>query len=79
VQGAIGDRYEALGGASSWPGFPTSDEEPFAEDGRVSEFEHGAIYWWTVLLMEHDEDDPDTYKGVMKTALTTAAVTLTAL
>lgn len=46
VYGAIGDKYEALGGAGSWLGLPTSDELPFADGGRVSVFEHGSIYWW---------------------------------
>jgi LGFP repeat len=59
VYGAIGDRYTQLGGPSSWLGWPTFmhapeeddkltklDEQPFPQDGRVSTFEHGAIYWW---------------------------------
>lgn len=46
VYGAIGERYDALGGANSWLGLPTADEAPFSEGGRVSIFEHGAIYWW---------------------------------
>lgn len=46
VYGAIGDRYEQLGGAGSWLGFPLSDEAAFPQSGRVSQFEHGAIYWW---------------------------------
>jgi hypothetical protein len=46
VYGAIGDRYNALGGPASWLGFPTADEAPFADGGRVSTFDHGAIYWW---------------------------------
>ena len=46
VYGAIGDRYTELGGPSSWLGWPTSDEQPFTEDGRVSTFQNGAIYWW---------------------------------
>lgn len=47
VHGAIGARYEQLGGASSWLGMPLTDEMAFdAEDGRVSAFERGAIYFW---------------------------------
>jgi hypothetical protein len=59
VYGAIGDKYTQLGGPSSWLGWPTAspdpkepapltkpDEQPFTEGGRVSTFEHGAIYWW---------------------------------
>jgi hypothetical protein len=46
VHGAIGEKYEALGGARSWLGFPLADEAPFSEGGRVSVFEHGSIYWW---------------------------------
>jgi hypothetical protein len=63
VYGAIGERYSELGGPDSWLGWPTTsppppslrsadpltlpDEQPFSEDGRVSTFENGAIYWWT--------------------------------
>lgn len=46
VYGAIGDRYMQLGGPQSWLGWPTSNEQDFAENGRASTFEHGAIYWW---------------------------------
>jgi hypothetical protein len=46
VHGAIRDKWAALGWETSWLGYPTSDEMPFAQDGRVSTFEHGAIYWW---------------------------------
>jgi hypothetical protein len=46
VYGAIGERYDALGAHNSWLGFPTADEAPFADGGRVSTFEHGDIYWW---------------------------------
>lgn len=46
VYGAIGDRYTQLGGPSSWLGWPTSDEQPFDEGGRISKFQFGAIYWW---------------------------------
>jgi LGFP repeat-containing protein len=46
VYGAIRDRYNAIGAASSWLGLPTSDEMDFTEGGRVTLFQHGAIYWW---------------------------------
>lgn len=62
VYGAIGAKYTGLGGPSSWLGWPTAippppgpnaadpltlpDEQPFTENGRVSTFENGAIYWW---------------------------------
>lgn len=46
VYGAIGDRYNELGGPGSWLGAPTSNERPFSEGGRVSLFDHGSIYWW---------------------------------
>jgi len=46
VYGSIGDKYTQLGGPSSWLGWPTSDEQPFTEDGCVSTFQDGAIYWW---------------------------------
>lgn len=46
VYGAIGQRYDEIGGPSSWLGLPLADESDFAEGGRVSAFEHGAVYWW---------------------------------
>jgi hypothetical protein len=46
VRGAIAERYDAIGGATSWLGFPEQDEVDFHQGGRVSVFEHGAIYWW---------------------------------
>jgi hypothetical protein len=46
VHGAIRDKWASLGWERSWLGFPTSNEMPFAQDGRVSLFENGAIYWW---------------------------------
>lgn len=46
VHGRIGERYDQLGGATSWLGLPLSDEADYPEDGRVSVFEHGAVYWW---------------------------------
>jgi len=47
VTGVIGEKYHQLGGPISWLGWPVSDEEPFVQGGRVSRFEHGAIYWWS--------------------------------
>jgi tachylectin/LGFP repeat-containing protein len=46
VGGAILTRYQQLGETQSWLGWPTSDEEPFDQDGRVQTFENGSIYWW---------------------------------
>jgi hypothetical protein len=46
VYGAIGERYDALGGPASWLGFPVADEAEFTDGGRISRFEHGNIYWW---------------------------------
>jgi LGFP repeat len=53
VYGGIGDKYTQLGGPDSWLGWPTPSgeppalsEQPFDQGGRVSTFQHGAIYWW---------------------------------
>ncbi|WP_161974728.1 LGFP repeat-containing protein [Piscinibacter terrae] len=46
VAGAIRDRWAVLGWEQSWLGLPTSDEKDYADGGRVSEFQHGNIYWW---------------------------------
>lgn len=46
IHGAIGTRYDQLGGASSWLGLPLTDETEMSEGGRVSLFERGSIYWW---------------------------------
>lgn len=46
VYGAIEAKYNAMKGAASWLGLPIADEAPFPEGGRVSVFQHGAIYWW---------------------------------
>jgi hypothetical protein len=46
VHGAIRDRWAALGWERSWLGFPKSPEKGYSEDGRISEFEHGNIFWW---------------------------------
>ena len=158
VHGAVRDKWEALGWERSFLGYPTTDETPFTEGGRVSVFEHGAIYWWpdvgaialnevvvhytgficfgetdwdqgstsdepyivlgvvsptstpmtqiimyngvdagesvpglvemyrgkpdginiSVLVMEHDENNPDRYKGAMEAAVSAAAAGITA-
>lgn len=46
VHGAIGERYDQLGGASSWLGLPLTDEIDMSEGGRASVFDRGTIYWW---------------------------------
>ncbi|NIZ91638.1 LGFP repeat-containing protein [Kineococcus rubinsiae] len=46
VHGAIEQRYDQLGGATSWLGLPLADEAAFPDDGRISTFEHGSIYFW---------------------------------
>lgn len=46
VYGKIGERYDQMGGPTSWLGFPTSDEQDMSEGGRANTFEHGTIYWW---------------------------------
>ncbi|TDH56239.1 LGFP repeat-containing protein [Mycobacterium talmoniae] len=45
VQGAILQKYAAVGGPSSRLGLPTSGEQPGPGDGQYSVFEGGAIYW----------------------------------
>jgi hypothetical protein len=46
IHGSIRDRWAALGWEQSWLGFPIRDEVAFTDGGRISQFEHGAIYWW---------------------------------
>jgi len=46
VHSAIGERYDQLGGTSSWLGLPLTDEMDMSEGGRASVFERGTIYWW---------------------------------
>ncbi|MCI0415531.1 hypothetical protein L0222_22380 [bacterium] len=46
VYGYIHEKYRQLGGSASRLGWPTSDEQTFTEDGRVTNFEGGTIYWW---------------------------------
>lgn len=46
VQGAILDKYKAMGGPGSYLGFPTSDETVTPDGkGRYNYFQNGAIYW----------------------------------
>ena len=46
VHGAIRERWAAMGWEKSAVGYPTSDETDVGDQrGRVSKFEHGAIYW----------------------------------
>jgi hypothetical protein len=44
VYGGINAQYLSIGGATSYLGLPTSDEEPAAV-GRVSYFQNGKIVW----------------------------------
>ncbi|MCO5228969.1 MAG: hypothetical protein M9934_11895 [Thermomicrobiales bacterium] len=46
VHGAIRRCWREYGSHSSWLGYPITDEEDFPEGGKVSQFEHGGIYWW---------------------------------
>lgn len=56
VHGAIREKWAELGWERSWLGYPISDETNFPEDGKVSVFEHGSIYWWpdTGAIELHD-------------------------
>lgn len=46
VQGAVRDKYQAMGAEKSYLGFPTSDETVTPDGkGRYNYFENGAIYW----------------------------------
>jgi hypothetical protein len=45
VHGAIRDKWASLGWERSRFGYPTSDELPEGAHGRVSNFEHGSIFW----------------------------------
>ncbi|TFC61192.1 hypothetical protein E3O62_05875 [Cryobacterium sp. TMT2-15-1] len=66
VHGVIGDRYEQLGGASSWLGMPLTDEMAFGDDGgRVSAFERGAIYFWGDVGAIELNDIVVQYTGLM--------------
>ncbi len=46
VHGAIRDKWESLGWERFFLGYLTTDETDFAEGGRASVFERGAISWW---------------------------------
>jgi hypothetical protein len=46
IHGAIRDKWASLGWEKSWLGYPISDEQACSEDGRMSQFQNGAIYWW---------------------------------
>jgi len=46
VHGEIRNRWQVLGWETSWLGYPISDEMAFPEEGRISVFQHGSIYWW---------------------------------
>lgn len=46
IHGVIRDKWASLGWEKSWLGFPISGERPFEDDGRVSLFQNGNIYWW---------------------------------
>jgi LGFP repeat len=46
VHGAIGERYEQLGGPTSWLGLPLSEELSMPEGGRATVFDRGTVYWW---------------------------------
>lgn len=44
--GRIGARYSEMGGAGSWLGYPTGEEQTGLKDGGVLQrFENGIIYW----------------------------------
>lgn len=44
--GRIGARYSEMGGAGSWLGYPTGEEQTGLKDGGILQrFENGIIYW----------------------------------
>lgn len=45
VYGFIRNKWRELGGDNSFLRYPTTDELPAANGGRMSEFEGGVIYW----------------------------------
>ncbi|WP_167583114.1 fibronectin type III domain-containing protein [Kineococcus rubinsiae] len=53
VRGSIGDLYAARGWENSAAGYPTSDEIPLRDGGRVQRFQGGLTYW-TPALGAHD-------------------------
>jgi hypothetical protein len=46
IKGAIAQRWNDLGGPRSYLGYPTGDEGDFIEDGRISTFQNGDIFYW---------------------------------
>lgn len=65
VYGAINEKYHALGGVGSWLGWPVTDELPIKYDeGKVSGFEHGEIYWWPGTGAIEIDQVVLTYKGI---------------
>ena len=53
VHGALLDRYSALGGPTSWVGWPASDERSVA-GGRASSFQGATLYWSSTTGEVHD-------------------------
>ena len=46
IQGAILDKWKAMGAEGSYLGFPTSDEKVAPDGkGRYNTFQHGSMYW----------------------------------
>jgi hypothetical protein len=45
VFGAIGDKYQALGGERSFLGAPQTDEADAPHGGRFNRFQNGVIFW----------------------------------
>ncbi|MDI2131753.1 arylsulfotransferase family protein [Yinghuangia seranimata] len=46
VFGGINDQWQQQGGPTGFLGLPTTDELPVGDGvGRVSQFEHGSVYW----------------------------------
>lgn len=46
IFGAIGDKYVKSGGPTGWLGWPTAEEQAFAEGGRAVSFQNGGVYYW---------------------------------
>jgi len=72
--GAIAETYRQLGGHDSWLGLPTEAEQDFSDGGRVSTFEHGAIYWWPGLAPVALGDVVIRYKGLFAFGITDSIV-----
>jgi uncharacterized protein with LGFP repeats len=45
VHGAIRDKWSSLGAEAGFLGFPTTNETPAADGGRVNGFQGGSVYW----------------------------------